>query len=216
MLQDHQNDWLMGALYGVREYGNRQWSQLTISSAVRHQLANTTTYQDQVWWYVFFNRTTGNVVLGSSDVFENDAEMRDVCTRLGCDVSELRRTTGGGGVTWARTDIISGTRLSLHFFFEGGVEQQRDYDDPQTIDGNPVVDWQNEFVFRSGLSLGYQRQHDSRVLGSRYYMSIVGQRGWWPMTGGEIGRPEYMGPWMSEITGRGTPTSIMLQLGGEF
>jgi hypothetical protein len=165
---------------------------------------------------MFFNQTSGRVVLGSSDVFENETEMRDVCAQLGCDISELQRTTGGGGVTWARTDIISGTRMSLHFFFEGGVERTRDFDDPTTVAGNPVLQWQNEFVFRSGLSLGYQRQQAGRLLGSRYHLGIVGQRGWWPMTGGDIGRPEYLRSWMSDITGRGTPTSLMFQIGGEF
>ncbi|MBU0532444.1 hypothetical protein KKB44_03040 [Candidatus Micrarchaeota archaeon] len=194
LLQDHQNDWLAGALYGIRDYENEEWRQLTISTALRHQLSNTATYTDQIWWYVFFNRATGTVVLGSEDVFENDDELRDVCGQLGCDMEEIRRTTAGTGITWARADIITGERLSLHFFFEGGVEEIRDYNEEG-------AEWEEDFIMRSGLQFTYERQPEGRAYGTRYSVGAVGARGEWPIIQGEVTRPEYLRSWSEEIVG---------------
>ncbi|MBD3210883.1 hypothetical protein GF318_05890 [Candidatus Micrarchaeota archaeon] len=203
LLQDHQNDWLMGALYGLRTYQEREWEQLTVTTSLRHQLTNTAEYTDQIFWYVFFNRATGRVVLGSNDVWENEDELRDVCSQLGgCEVSDLRRTTAGTGITWARADIVTGERLSLHFFFEGGAEQVRDYSEVQggSEAGRTAIDWQNEFIFRAGLGFSYLRQPEHSVLGTEYSIGVTGARGRWPLIPGEVGRPEYLESWSEGIS----------------
>jgi hypothetical protein len=212
-LRDHQTRWMLGALYGLRGYDQEEWSQLTITSSIRHQLANTTTYQDQIWWYVFFNRATGSVVLGSNDVFEDEEEMRDVCTRLGCDITELQRTTGGAGITWARTNITTGESLSLHFFFEGGVQSERDYDSPEMVEGAPVVDWQDQAIFRGGLSLSLRRDQPSSTLGTRYTVGITGSRGPWTLLPGSIGDPQRLPTWRGDITSQDMGWMGMFYLG---
>jgi hypothetical protein len=205
LLQDHQNDWLVGALYGLRGYGDQKWEQLTVTSTMRHQLTNTATYSDQLYWYVFFNQMTKKITLASSDVWNNEDELRQVCAQLGgCTVEDLRRTTGGGGVTWARTDVITGETLSLHFFFEGGTEQRRQYRAfGEAADTEVVTDllgqWSStEFIFRSGLAFGYQRQAAGSLLGEKYTLGITGARGSWPIVPGQITRPEYFGPWAND------------------
>ncbi|MDD5172443.1 MAG: hypothetical protein PHF60_05405, partial [Candidatus ainarchaeum sp.] len=205
LLQDHQNDWLAGALYGLRGYGDQKWEQLTITNTFRHQLTNTATYSDQVYWYVFFNQMTKKVTLASSKVWDNEDELRQVCAQLGgCTVEDLRRTTGGGGVTWARTDVITGETLSFHFFFEGGAEQRRQYRTfGEVADSSVVTDllgqWSStEFIFRSGLAFSYQRQAAGSLLGEKYTLGITGARGSWPIVPGQITRPEYLGLWNND------------------
>jgi len=206
VLQDHQNDWLAGALYGVRQYGDVQWDQITVTTSLRHQLTNTATYSDQVYWYMFFNRMTQKVVLATKDVWEDEAQLRQVCSMLGgCDMNDLKRTTGGAGVTWAKTDIMAGRTLSLHFFFEGGTEERRQHRVlDESANSNVVADmlgqWSGtEFVFRSGAAVSYQRQAAGSVLGEIYTLGITGARGSWPIVPGQITRPEYLNVWANDL-----------------
>ena len=112
LLQSHKQDLLGGALYGVRQFGNEQWSQWTITLSHRLQTLSTATMNDQLFSYVFFNRLTKKIVFASNQVFMNQAEMQSVCQQLGgcTDMNELTRTTIGSGVTWAKADMIAGSR----------------------------------------------------------------------------------------------------------
>lgn len=204
LLSDHQNDWLAGALYGLREYGARQWDQLTITTSLRHQLTNTATYSDQIFWYMFFNRITGRIVVSSKDVFAegNEAELNDVCQQLGgCAVKDFGRTTGGTGITWARADVITGERVSLHFFFEGGAETRRV--EGATLEGaeegidTGLAKWQDEFIFRTGFGVSWLRQPERSPYGTRYSLFLTADKGYWSAAPeGEVGRPEYLNSWM--------------------
>jgi hypothetical protein len=210
LMQDHKQDLLGGALYGVRTFGNEQWQNWQITFSHRLQTLNTGTMSDELFTYVFFNRATRQVVFASGDVFEDSDEMASVCSTLSegqcSDLDELQRTTGGVGLTWARADVVTGSQLAVHFFFEGGVESRRSMDDipaPEEGATSFVVSgsYLNNFVFRGGVGVDYTRQAPGSPLGTKYQLFLTGARGHWPSMSGNVTRPEMLRPWASEITG---------------
>jgi hypothetical protein len=200
VLQDHRMDLLTGAMYGRREFGNERWDQWTVTMSGRLQGTNTATVSEQWYGYVFFNRQTKKIVFASDSVFSDSSEMRSVCESLGgagcTNLTELSRTTGGVGLEWARTDVMTGDRMSFHFFFEGGAESYNRFGGAGTTDGagsytvNPNRD--NRFIFRSGAAFSYTQQSPNNTVPNIYSLSLTGQSGTWPITPGDITRPEYL------------------------
>jgi hypothetical protein len=214
VLQTYQQDWLAGAMYGTRQFGNEQWNQWTVTVSARVQGTNTATFSDQWYGYVFFNQANRQIVFASGDVFSNADEMRDVCQRLGgsqcTNLSELSRTTGGVGLTWARADVITGNRLSLHLFFEGGAETYRRFSEtgagtaaaaPPSRSVSPV--------FRTGAGIEYVQQSTTSVIPNIYSLSLAAQSGTWPLLGGEVTRPEMLQSWSQQLEQSWPGWSIM-------
>ncbi len=212
LLQDHRFDLLSGAMYGRREYGNERWDQWTVTVSGRLQGASTATFSDQWYGYVFFNRATKSVVFASDSVFENADEMRSVCQTLGgsqcTSLTELSRTTGGVGLEWARTDVLTGDRFSFHFFFEGGAESYERFGGAGTTgaDGTYTMtpNRDNEFIFRSGAAFSYTQQSPNSTIPNIYSVGLTGQSGTWPLLPGEITRPEFLQSYESTV-GAGIP-----------
>jgi hypothetical protein len=201
LFQDHRLDILGGALYGTRTFGNERWNQWTVTLSGRLQGTMTETVSEQWFGYVFFNRTTKQLVFASNDVFNNADELRQVCTTMAgaqcSDLTELSRMTGGAGITWARADLITGDRFNMHLFFEGGVEsysplsmqvQQPAAGEAPRGPGAP----RDEFVFRTGLQLEWITGSRTSILPNTYFIGATGARGIWPIIPGEITRPEML------------------------
>ncbi len=217
VLQDHRQDLLAGILYGQRTYGSEQWTNWQVGLSHRLQLLNTERMSEQLYSYVFFNQTTRQVVFASGDVFENADEMAQVCSQLSggecSDLNELQRSTAGVGLTWARTNITTGETLSLHFFFEGGVDRRRMLEDasesgqPDASELHPQAEYQRYFVARGGLGVSYERQDPgSSDPGIVISGSIMGFSGSWPTAPGSVTSPEQLGPWAGQEE---TVTGIM-------
>ncbi len=200
VLQDHRHDLIAGALYGVRQFGNERWDQATVTFSHRLQLLNTTEVSNQLFSYVFFNRTTQKIVFATNDVFHDPQQLSDVCSQLGVaactNLQEFQRTTIGAGITWARANMQTNERLSLHLFFEGGVESGHSYAPPgSTVYSN----YNDRFVWRGGIGLDYLRQAPQSIIPERYFLNIQTTGGTWPLIPGEIGRPEYLAPYRDQI-----------------
>ncbi len=223
VLQDHRLDLLAGAMYGRREYGNERWDQWTVTVSGRLQGTNTATVSEQWYGYLFFNQATRQVVAASGDVFNNAEEMRQVCQTLGgagCNsLSDLSRTTGGVGLQWARTDVVTGDRMSFHFFFEGGVETYR----PWSGAGSGTVDTgggntaavtinprDNAFVFRTGVGFNYTQQSPNSTIPNIYSLTLGAQNGSWPLIPGDVTRPEYLQSWGTSMETAIPGWSLML------
>jgi len=127
-------------------------------------------------------------------VFDSKAEMETVCNALGCDMSEVKRTTGGLGITVVKTDFVAGDKLSLHFFFEGGRETAWTPNKGTTDETSTSTTFRNlyvdQFIFRTALGFDYIPNYEGGALGLSYFFRIGGQRGAWPIMGGDLSRPE--------------------------
>ena len=199
LLQDHRHDLLAGAFFGSRQYGNERWDQWTITASHRFQSINTATMTEQLYSYAFFNRTTRQVVFASGDVFNNREELANVCRSLSggqcSDLTELRRTTGGAGLTWARADLIRGDRMAVHFFFEAGAEERREYA-PTAVSGvTRQAGDTTSFIGRIGIGWDYQLQNPTSVLPTRYNLTGTAYTGSWPLLPGEVLQPEMLRSW---------------------
>ncbi len=223
VLQDHRLDLLAGAMYGRREFGNERWDQWTVTVSGRLQGTNTATVSEQWYGYLFFNQATRQVVAASGDVFNNPDELRQVCQTLGgagCNsLSDLSRTTGGVGLQWARTDVVTGDRMSFHFFFEGGVETYQ----PWSGSGSGTLDTgggtttpvtinprDNAFVFRTGVGFNYTQQSPTSTIPNIYSLTLGAQNGSWPLIPGDVTRPEYLQSWGSSLETAIPGWSVML------
>ncbi len=211
ILQDHRMDLLGGAMYGTRQFGNERWDQWTVTLSGRLQGTNTATVSENWYGYIFFNSTNKQLVFASNDVFSNSDELRSVCQTLGgaqcTNLSELSRMTGGAGITWARADVITGDRLNLHLFFEGGAETYRRFSQPAE---GQTPDRDRQFVFRAGAGLEYIRQSQQSVVPTIYSLQLGAQSGTWPLLPGEITRPEMLNPWATSIESGVPGWSLML------
>ncbi len=197
VLQNHRTDILAGAQYGVREYGNERWDQWTVTVSGRLQGMNTSTVSDNWYGYVFFNRMTRRAVVASGDVMTNADELRNVCQTLGgpecSSLADLERMTGGVGLQWARTDVVTGDRMSFHFFFEGGVETMDRYD--QTAGASALSltpNRYNQFVGRGGAAFSYTHMPTNSTVPNIFSVGIEGQSGAWPVMPGSVTQPEYL------------------------
>ncbi len=217
VLQDHRQDLIAGALYGVRQFGNERWDQATVTFSHRLQLLNTTEVSNQLFSYVFFNRTTQKIVFATNDVFQDPQQLADVCSQMGiaacANAQEFQRTTVGAGITWARANLQTSERLSLHLFFEGGVESGRTFA-PQG--GSQYTNYNDRFVWRGGVGFDYLRQAPQSILPERYFLNLQTTGGTWPLIPGEIGRPEYLGPYRDQIYFAPGGWSVMLHGGFQW
>ncbi|HSB47402.1 MAG TPA: hypothetical protein VLD37_05285 [Candidatus Bilamarchaeum sp.] len=218
VLQDHRHDLLAGAFYGVREYGNERWDQWTITLSHRFQAINTATMSDQLFSYVFFNRATRQVVFASDSVFNNPDELSRVCQTLSggqcSDLGTLSRTTGGAGITWARADLVAGDRMAVHFFFEGGAEQRREFTSTTVGGTTSPAGERTDFIGRAGISWEYTRQPRTSILPQRYQLTGTAYTGSWPVLPGETSRPEALPSWRDQI--RTFPGGWGFMLYGQF
>ncbi|MEW6722304.1 MAG: hypothetical protein AB1324_03515 [Candidatus Micrarchaeota archaeon] len=215
IFQNHRHDILGGLLYGTRQYGNERWDQWTVTVSGRVQATQTVDVSDAHYWYLFFNRTTRQIVVASGDVFQNTDELRNVCREMGgtnCqNLTDLERMTGGAGWTWARTDVVTGDRLSFHLFFEGGAERVSSYAPPGQ-EGTAVRprDWTP--VARGGLGVEWVRRERSAIP-FRLFGNIAGQTGAWPLLPGEVTSPEYLRGWGGTIGGGLPAWWVMANIG---
>lgn len=193
LLQSHRTDVLAGAVYGIRQFGDEQWNQWTVSMSGRFQAHATSTMSNQLYGYVFFNRLTREATFVAEDEFDSVCRSQaSLCQELG----PLRRTTGGLGLTWARVNLTAGDRLNLHFFFEGGVEEMRASSAAASGEVPPMT---SDFVFRTGLGFDWQRMTDRSAYGTTYGLHLTGQMGSWPLLPGEVTRPEHLRSYQQDI-----------------
>jgi hypothetical protein len=190
-------------MYGTRQFGNERWDQWTVAFSGRVQGTNTATVSENWYGYVFLNQTNRRVVFASGDVFSNADEMREVCRTLSdgtCgSLSEFSRTTGGAALTWARADLITGDRLSVHFFFEAGSETRSPIAQPSATSAAAAAGESPRFIARGGVSLDYIHQPESSTIPNIYSLGLVGQSGSWPLLPARITEPEQLRSRISDI-----------------
>ncbi len=213
LLQDQKGDWLAGALYGIREFGNEDWKSWKVATTARVSGITTEKMSSNHYFYIAFNRTERKVIVTTQ-------EEHDLCVNEGkCDLGNFSRTTIGTGYTWARANISSGSSLALHLFFEGGVESRRDFyvaSEQATYPGytgykstvSSASDLTNQFVFRAGVGVSFSDQQ-RELIGSSYTFSLTGARGTWPNVAADITQEETMQPYATSITNGRMPLWIM-------
>ena len=81
--------------------------------------------------------------------------------------------------------------MSFHLFFEGGIEDVTRYDQ---VPGTPFTGAPtgSDFVFRAGVGYDYTTAGVRNLYGTQYSVFLTGEKGRWPVLGGNITRPENL------------------------
>ncbi|NYZ74590.1 hypothetical protein H0O00_05580 [Candidatus Micrarchaeota archaeon] len=120
IFQDYKQELLGGIFYGTKQYGDLRWNEYKVVLSHNINLINTSTMNQAITHYIFLKGD--KIFVASSGVFEDKDELKQACMTLGCDISEISRTTVGYGITVAKADFVAGDKLSVHFYVEGGTE----------------------------------------------------------------------------------------------
>jgi len=173
-------DILGGALYGVKEFGNEKWEGWTVSLSGKFQLKATTTTKEYLYGYLFLDQ------LGKSATFvSTEEEALKMKEQL-----ETERTTGGIGLTWVKVSMERGEKFKLHFFFEAGVEKQRNIDLNILPEQTPLA---KKFIGRLGFKAEKTVGHGLYT----WFVSFAAAAGDWPYMPATITQPEYLMGWDS-------------------